>query len=98
MPRSTWLIYSEEEALRRLEELQSHIRSDRAMLVAMTGIDGCGKGHVAARWRDGLQDYGLRVALIGVDGWLNLPTKRFGGSDPSEHFYSHAFRFDEMFS
>ena len=26
------------------------------------------------------------------------PHVRFGGDDPGEHFYSHAFRFEEMFS
>lgn len=97
MARSTCLIYSEDGALRKLVDIQSHIRSERAMLVAITGIDGCGKGHVAARWRDRLQGHGLRVALVGIDGWLNLPAKRFGGTDPAGHFYSHALRFDEMF-
>src|SRR5262249_32397542 len=29
--------------------------------------------------------------------WLNLPATRFSQSNPGEHFYHHAFRFDEMF-
>jgi len=39
----------------------------------------------------------LRVALINIDGWLNLPPVRFNPSNPAEHFYRHAIRFDEMF-
>ena len=34
--------------------------------------------------------------LVGIDGWLNLPEKRFSQTQPAEHFYANAFRFDEM--
>jgi uridine kinase len=70
----------------------------KARLIAISGIDGSGKGYVAARLADRLADKGHRVALIAADGWLNLPHVRFGGDEPAEHFYSHAFRFEEMFS
>ena len=40
---------------------------------------------------------GLRIALINIDGWLNLPEIRFSRENPAEHFYLHAIRFDEMF-
>lgn len=69
----------------------------RATLVAVSGIDGCGKGHVAARLDEALRRRGLRVAAINLDGWLNLPPVRFGGPDPGAHFYRHAIRFEEMF-
>jgi hypothetical protein len=45
----------------------------------------------------GLQNHGLCVAGINVDGWLNLPDRRFGRDNPAEHFYEHALRLDEMF-
>lgn len=67
-------------------------------LVAITGIDGCGKGHLSARLHEVLVDAGLRVGLIGIDGWLNLPHKRFSERNPVEHFYLHAIRFKEMFA
>jgi uridine kinase len=44
-----------------------------------------------------LRAEGVRVAIINVDGWLNLPRVRFDRSNPAEHFYLHAIRFDEMF-
>jgi uridine kinase len=44
-----------------------------------------------------LQSTGVRAASINVDGWLNLPSRRFDPSNPAEHFYFHALRFDEMF-
>jgi uridine kinase len=70
----------------------------KARLIAISGIDGSGKGYVAARLADRLTVKGHHVALIAADGWLNLPRVRFGGDQPAEHFYSHAFRFEEMFS
>ena len=86
---------------RVLEELvhaRRYVSTDRSLLVALSGIDACGKGYLAKNWQEQLIDHGFRVALIGIDGWLNLPSKRFGGKDPARHFYEHAFRFDEMFS
>jgi uridine kinase len=68
-----------------------------ATLVAISGIDGAGKGYVADRLRARLESRGLRVALVGVDGWLNLPAVRFSETDPAGHFYRHAIRFEEMF-
>ncbi len=73
-------------------------RERRARLIAISGIDGSGKGYVSARLAEKLAGKGFRVALIAADGWLNLPHVRFGGGEPGEHFYSHAFRFEEMFS
>ncbi|HEX6383276.1 MAG TPA: uridine kinase [Anaerolineae bacterium] len=35
---------------------------------------------------------------INIDGWLNLPPKRFSKDRPGEHFYHHAIRFEEMFA
>jgi hypothetical protein len=34
------------------------------------------------------------VALLNVDGWLNLPAKRFSREQPGEHFYRYALRLD----
>src|ERR1043165_60513 len=69
-----------------------------AVLVGLSGIDGAGKGFLAAELRRELERSALRVALINVDGWLNLPAIRFSPDDPAEHFYRHALRLDELFS
>ena len=53
---------------------------------------------MAARLAERLTDKGHNVALVAADGWLNLPHVRFCRDEPAEHFYSHAFRFEEMFS
>ena len=74
------------------------IPSDRSLLAAVTGIDGCGKGYVTGRIVDELQSKGVHAVAINVDGWLNLPDKRFDVQNPAEHFYLHAIRFEEMFA
>jgi uridine kinase len=83
------------EAIVRLRRL---IPAGRAVLAAVSGIDGCGKGFVSRRIADALRACGLRTAVINIDGWLNLPHRRFSDTDPAEHFYRHAIRFDEMFA
>src|SRR5262245_30650715 len=70
----------------------------RSTLIGVSGIDGSGKGYVAARLAEGLRGGGRRVANINVDGWLNLPARRFSPTDPARHFYEHGIRFEEMFA
>jgi len=70
----------------------------RSALVAVTGIDGCGKGYVTARIVEGLRARGARAVGLNIDGWLNLPAVRFSETDPAEHFYRNAVRFDQLFA
>jgi uridine kinase len=69
----------------------------RSALVAISGIDGCGKGYVSSHLSREIAVHGAHVAVINVDGWLNLPCQRFNKANPAEHFYLHAIRFDDMF-
>ncbi len=66
--------------------------------MGLSGIDGSGKGFLAQRLRRRLHDIGLNVALIGVDGWLNLPHVRFGKVRPGLRFYENGLRLEEMFA
>jgi len=81
-----------------VQRRRSGISSDRSLLVGLSGIDGSGKGFLAGVLRRELERTGARVALLNVDGWLNLPRIRFSPHDPAEHFYRHALRLEEMFS
>ena len=83
---------------------RKQISKERALLVGISGIDASGKGFVTRRVAESLgagtaaiSDPGNNLAVIGADGWLNLPHARFNQENPAEHFYEHAFRFDEMF-
>jgi len=79
-------------------DARNSIPAQRSVLTAITGIDGCGKGYITARIVDGLQKEGVRAVAINIDGWLNLPDRRFDASNPAEHFYLHAIRLEEMFA
>src|SRR5215475_2788748 len=70
---------------------------NRAVLVGISGIDASGKGFVTAKLADALRAKLLNVALISADDWLNLPSVCLNRENYAEHFYKHAFRFDEMF-
>jgi uridine kinase len=92
-----------EEVKQGIVELCQRTPHDRACLVGVSGIDASGKGFIASRLSSDLEAAGFRVALINVDGWLNLPHVRFGktadrGRAEGPPFYHNAIRFDEMFS
>jgi uridine kinase len=70
----------------------------RSLLAGISGIDGSGKGYLAAQIVAELQRHGQRAVAINVDGWLNLPHERFGREHPAERFYEHAIRFEDMFA
>ena len=77
---------------------RGRVPAARSALVAVTGIDGCGKGYVTARIVDALGARGTRAVGLNIDGWLNLPAVRFSETDPAEHFYRNAVRFDQLFA
>jgi uridine kinase len=73
-------------------------RRERAALVAISGVDGSGKSHLARLLAARVGRAGRRVALIGIDPWQNPQTVRFSTAEPGPHFYRHAIRFEELFS
>ena len=75
---------------------RSSISSQRSVLVAITGIDASGKGYFTEQLVAALQTKGVRAVAINADAWLNL--ERFDTSDPAEHYYNNAIRFEEMFA
>jgi uridine kinase len=85
------------QTIERILHKRREVPLERSLLVGVTGIDGSGKGYLTAQIVDQLLKRGVRTASISVDGWLNLPSKRFNPQNPAEHFYEHAIRFEEMF-
>ncbi len=87
-----------DEVVKRIVERRAEVPENRSLLVGISGIDGCGKGYVTAQIEARLAQYVVTSAIINVDGWLNLPDKRFDRDAPAECFYESAIRFDEFFS
>jgi uridine kinase len=69
-----------------------------ALLVGLSGIDGSGKGYLAAQLATALSARRLKTAAINVDGWLNLPAVRFDLDRPGQNFYENALRLDDLFA
>lgn len=70
----------------------------KALLVAVSGIDGSGKGYITRKMAGVLAQRNLNIATINIDGWLNLPDQRFSATQPAQHFYENAIRFDALFA
>lgn len=87
-----------EELVRKTLERRANIPDTRSLLVGISGIDGCGKGYVTTQLQAHLALRGVIPAILNVDGWLNLPQKRFDQSAPAVNFYENAIRLDEFFN
>ena len=87
-----------EEVVRKILERRANIPDTRSLLVGVSGIDGCGKGYLATQLQAHLALRGVIPAILNVDGWLNLPPKRFDQSAPAVNFYENAVRLDQFFS
>lgn len=87
-----------DEVVNRIIDRCAEVPENRSLLVGISGIDGCGKGYLAVQIEARLAQYAVTSAVINVDGWLNLPDKRFDRDAPAERFYQGAIRFDEFFS
>jgi uridine kinase len=74
-----------------------HVPVHESMLVAVSGIDGSGKGYVTERIIACIQQKHIHALAVHVDGWLTLPSRRFHKERPAEHFYRDAIRFDDRF-
>ena len=92
------IIMDFDSILRLVLDKREKVPNSRCLLVAFSGIDGCGKGYLTAKFCEQLQFLGVNAVVINGDGWLNLPAIRFSKDAPARHFYLHAFRFAEMFS
>ena len=87
-----------EEVVRKILERRAHIPDTRSLLVGVSGIDGCGKGYLATQLQAHLALHGVIPTILNVDGWLNLPHKRFDQTAPAVNFYENAIRLDQFFS
>jgi uridine kinase len=87
-----------DDVVARILRERAAVSEQRSLLVGVSGIDGSGKGYVAKQMEARLGQHSIAAANINVDGWLNLPGRRFSAIKPAEHFYENAIRFDELFA
>lgn len=87
-----------DEVVDRILDQRAAVTENRSLLVGISGIDGCGKGFTARQIEARLAQRAVASAVINVDGWLNLPDKRFDRNAPAQTFYESAIRLDAFFS
>ena len=87
-----------DELIERILACRASIPESRSLLVGLSGIDGSGKGYLAGQVEAHLAQRAVAAAILHLDGWLNLPERRFSEAAPAENFYENAIRFDEFFS
>jgi len=87
-----------DEVVHKILEQRANVPESRSLLVGVSGIDGCGKGYVAAQLQAHLALRGVIPAILNADGWLNLPQTRFDQSAPAINFYENAIRLDQFFT
>jgi uridine kinase len=87
-----------DEVVRKIIERRANTPESRSLLVGVSGIDGCGKGYLAMQLQAHLALHGVIPTILNVDGWLNLPHKRFNKDALAVNFYKNAIRLDQFFS
>jgi len=89
------------EAVDKLAEKIGAVRlkvpRDRGLLVGISGIDGSGKGFIAALLEKRLLELRWNSAVLSAYDWHKLPTIRLNSDNPAEHFYEGGLRLDDMF-
>ena len=80
-----------------IRQKRPEIPASQSLLVAISGIDGSGKGYVTAQLVETLQNRGINAVSINLDAWHAPLNIRHNPDNPAEHFYRNAFRFEELF-
>ncbi len=69
----------------------------RVFTVAVSGIDGAGKGFIAGLLQAELEKRGYNTALIHTDPWQHPLGQRLREEEPALHIYENIFRWDDFF-
>lgn len=77
---------------------QLHVRkgSNKAKIVAISGIEGGGKRALADKVADALRLDGISVAIVHTDDWEARDSIRFNVMNSPQEYYLNAYRLDDM--
>lgn len=91
-------VFNEAEQLKSvLRTMHLKKESTKALIVAISGIEGSGKRELAAKTAELLELHGVRVALVRGADWEAPKDVRFNVMNSPEEYYLNAYRYDEMF-
>ena len=79
-----------------LRDLHNQKESTKALVVAISGIEGGGKQALTEKVAAALELEGISVAIVHTDDWEAPKSVRFNVMNSPEEYYLNAYRFDEM--
>ncbi|PKF60758.1 uridine kinase [Psychromonas sp. psych-6C06] len=79
-----------------LRDLHARKGSNKAQIVAISGIEGGGKRALTQKIANALQLDGISVAIVHSDDWEAAANVRFNVMNSPEQYYLNAYRLDEM--
>lgn len=79
-----------------LRDLHNKKESTKALIVAISGIEGGGKRVLTEKIAEALRLEGIRVAIVHGDDWEASESVRFNVMNSPEEYYLNAYRYDEM--
>lgn len=80
----------------KLRELHAKKGSNKAKIVAISGIEGGGKRALAESVAEELRADGLTVAIVHTDDWEACDSIRFNVMNSPQEYYLNAYRLDDM--
>ncbi|MEI6896367.1 MAG: uridine kinase [Psychromonas sp.] len=79
-----------------LRNLHAKKGSNKAKIVAISGIEGGGKRALAEKVAEALRLDGISVAIVHTDDWEACDSIRFNVMNSPQEYYLNAYRLDEM--
>lgn len=79
-----------------LRDLHNKKESNKALIVAISGIEGGGKRILTEKIAEALRLENITVAIVHGDDWEASESVRFNVMNSPEEYYLNAYRFDEM--
>jgi len=79
-----------------LRDLHTQKGSNKAKIVAISGIEGGGKRAITEKVAEALRLEGISVAIVHTDDWEACESIRFNVMNSPEEYYLNAYRLDEM--
>jgi len=79
-----------------LRDLHTQKGSNKAKIVAISGIEGGGKRAITEKVAQALRLEGISVAIVHTDDWEACESIRFNVMNSPEEYYLNAYRLDEM--
>lgn len=80
----------------QLRDLHNQKGSNKAIITAISGIEGSGKRAITDKVAEALRLVGISVAIVHTDDWEAAEKIRFNVMNTPQEYYLNAYRLDDM--